>query len=290
MSAATAPLRPSDADALNSTLRSLRSQSAVPVLFGGESTAQTMRLSSFIGMRTNAMRGLDVEYGRGLGGRVMHNRRPAVVEDYTECEAITADYRDAVNRESLRTIIAVPVVVGDESRAVIYGALRSVTEMGDRVTRFFHSAARELATEFRVRDDVDRRLSMAEVARSETRYGLEATDREQLRQLHGELRAIAAELDDPALKGRLLAAGTALAGVGRPEDEEAPSVNPVRLSPREIDVLSQVALGCSNSEAGARLSLSAETIKAYLRNIGAKLETRTRMESVARARLLGLLP
>ena len=109
--------------------------------------------------------------------------------------------------------------------------------------------------------------------------------------LHGELRAIAAELGDPALRDRLLAAGSALAGVGRaPDAGDVPVPANSVLSPREIDVLAQVALGLSNAEVGARLSLSPETIKAYLRNIGTKLGTRSRMESVARARLLGLLP
>ena len=55
-------------------------------------------------------------------------------------------------------------------------------------------------------------------------------------------------------------------------------------------MLAQVALGCSNAEAATRLGLSAETVKAYLRSVAHKLETSTRMESVTRARVLGLLP
>ena len=51
-----------------------------------------------------------------------------------------------------------------------------------------------------------------------------------------------------------------------------------------------MALGCSNAEVAARLSLSPDTIKTYMRNISGKLETHSRMESVARARLLGYLP
>lgn len=125
----------------------------------------------------------------------------------------------------------------------------------------------------------------------ERRHGLESTHREQLRVLHGELRAIAAELADPALRRRLLAAGSALAGVVHtPGAEVRPVTAETVLSSREVDVLAQVALGCSNAEVAARLSLSPETVKAYLRNIGTKLGTRSRMESVVRARLLGILP
>lgn len=284
------PLRPNDADALAQTMRKLRKTTQFSVVFGGESGEDNTVLSRVVGARTNALRDLTVESGLGLGGRVARSRRPAVVRDYFACEAITGHYRHAVSREGLHTIMAVPVVVKGVTRAVLYGGLREVSGIGDQVQQAFHAAANDLATEFRIRDDVDRRIAMAEVAHAERRHGIESADLERLRALHGELRSIAAELNDPGLKDRLLAAGTALAGLGGKQDEVPDNLAAVHLSPREIDVLSQVALGCSNAEVGQRLSLSPETIKAYLRNIGSKLETKTRMESVARARLLGLLP
>ncbi|MFI8696623.1 LuxR C-terminal-related transcriptional regulator [Dietzia maris] len=47
-------------------------------------------------------------------------------------------------------------------------------------------------------------------------------------------------------------------------------------------MLAHVALGYSNApEVGARLPLSQETIKAYLRRIRTKFNTRLQMESVA---------
>lgn len=289
----SAPLRPKDSDAIAQALRELRKRADFQVVFGGESGGGATVLSRVVGGRTNALRDLKVEEGYGLGGRVAHSRRPAVVRDYYSCNVITTHYRNAVSREGLHTIMAVPVVVDGTTRAVLYGALRQVSDLGDRIQQTFHSVAGELGTELRIRDDVDRRLAMAEMARAEGRSGIDATDLERLRVLHGELRAIAAELNDDTLKNRLLAAGSALAGLGNADTTTADAARPaskVTLSPREIDVLSQVALGCSNAEVGKRLSLSPETIKAYLRNIGAKLETKTRMESVARARLLGLLP
>ncbi|MBB1030327.1 LuxR family transcriptional regulator [Dietzia sp. SLG310A2-38A2] len=283
-------LRPKDSDAVLGALRRARRDSGVPVVFAGDVTGETARLNRFIGVRTDSMQGLSVARGRGLGGHVMASGRPATVRDYEECSRITRDYADAVDREGLRAIISVPVIVSGVARTILYGSARVATQLGDQVTRTFTTVAADLASEFKVHDEVDRRLRMADHAAAEQNFGLESSDRERLRVLHGELRAIAAELGDPDLRERLLAAGSALAGVGRtPEEGREPAPAPTVLSPREIDVLAQVALGCSNAEVGARLSLSPETIKAYLRNIGTKLGTRSRMESVARARLLGVL-
>ena len=62
------------------------------------------------------------------------------------------------------------------------------------------------------------------------------------------------------------------------------------LSARELDVLAQVALGCTNAEAAKRLSLKPETVKSYLRSATAKLGAHTRHEAVAKARRARLLP
>ncbi|MBT2675680.1 response regulator transcription factor [Streptomyces sp. ISL-14] len=62
------------------------------------------------------------------------------------------------------------------------------------------------------------------------------------------------------------------------------------LSPRELYVLAQVALGCSNTEVGRRLSLLPKTVKSYLRNAMRKLGASTRFEAVVAARRQGLLP
>lgn len=286
-----ATLRPRDSDAVLAALRKVRVDTGVPMVFAGDTDGETAKLTRFIGARTDSMQGLAVAKGRGLGGHVMASGRPAAVRDYTESAGITRDYQAAVEHEGLRAIISVPVMVSGVARTILYGSARVATQLGDHVARTFVSVAGDLASEFHVRDEVDRRLRMSDLAVAEHSVGLESTDREQLRILHGELRAIAAELGDDSLRARLLAAGSALSGVGRaPEPDGGISTPKVVLSPREIDVLAQVALGCSNAEVGARLSLSPETIKAYLRNIGIKLGTHSRMESVARARLLGVLP
>jgi DNA-binding NarL/FixJ family response regulator len=64
----------------------------------------------------------------------------------------------------------------------------------------------------------------------------------------------------------------------------------VQASARELDVLAQVALGCSNREIAARLSLRPETVTRYLSAAMTELDAHTRLEAVVHARRLGLLP
>ncbi|WP_344272603.1 response regulator transcription factor, partial [Actinomadura napierensis] len=71
-----------------------------------------------------------------------------------------------------------------------------------------------------------------------------------------------------------------------------PAPRPPRpvLTPREVDVLSYVAIGCTNAEAAERLGLLPETVKSYLRSAMRKLDAHTRLEAVTSARRAGLLP
>ena len=62
------------------------------------------------------------------------------------------------------------------------------------------------------------------------------------------------------------------------------------LSDRELEVLSLIATGLTNPEIAARLYLSLYTVKAHARSIYDKLDAHSRMQAVARARELGLLP
>ncbi|NUS12348.1 MAG: response regulator transcription factor, partial [Streptomyces sp.] len=64
----------------------------------------------------------------------------------------------------------------------------------------------------------------------------------------------------------------------------------VPLTPRELDVLTAVAAGATNAGAAARLRLSPETVKSYLRSAMRKLGAHTRLEAVTTARRSGLLP
>jgi DNA-binding NarL/FixJ family response regulator len=111
---------------------------------------------------------------------------------------------------------------------------------------------------------------------------------EEIRDVHAELRSVANSVTDSDLQIKLRGLSQRLASILRPADRDV--VSAVTLTPREIDVLSQVALGCTNVEAAQRLSVSAETVKSYLRSAMGKLDASSRHEAVVTARRLGLLP
>ncbi|MFD1814283.1 LuxR C-terminal-related transcriptional regulator [Rhodococcus gannanensis] len=278
-------LRPRDGDALRAELRHTASLADVPVLFGGEVHDGNLLLSEFIGTRTNGLKGLTVPATSGLGGRVAHQRRPASVPDYRTALNITHHFDAPVLGEGLRSVIAVPVVVGGISRAVLYAAVREATPIGDRTAELLTLSGRRLATEIAIRDEVDRRLRMLGTRDTASGPG-DAAVSEGIREAHAELRSLAQDTTDGALRGRLRAVADALAGLL--VDDAEPSA--VALSPRELDVLSHIALGCTNNEVAHRLSLGSETVKSYLRSAMGKLDARSRHEAVVTARKLGLLP
>lgn len=279
----TSLLRPRDGDALRAEIRWVAGRAGVPVVFGGAVDEDTLLLTEFVGTVTTGMRGLSVLRTSGLGGQAMEYRRPTSVADYRDSSTITHHYDAAVLGEGLRSVMAVPVMVADRPRAVLYAATRG-TPLGDRTAEVILQAGRRLATEIAVRDEVDRRVRLLELAAPQPTTAPAAT--EELREIHAELRAIAAATGDLALRDRLSGVCEQLTGMltGEPVGD-AP-----RLSRRELDVLAQIALGCTNQEAALRLSLGTETVKSYLRQAMSKLDAGTRHEAVARARRHGLLP
>lgn len=62
------------------------------------------------------------------------------------------------------------------------------------------------------------------------------------------------------------------------------------LSERELEVLTLLASGRTNSEIAGDLFVAVGTVKSHVNNIYTKLEVRNRAEAVTRARGLGLLP
>lgn len=274
-------LRPRDADAVRAELRRMATDTGLPLTFGGQVHDDTLLLSEFFGTRTGAMRGLAVLPRAGLGGASVVSRRPISVTDYRRASTITHDYDEPVLSEGIRSILAVPVLVDGTTRAVLYGAHRTGAPIGDRTAAAMVASAQRLSDELRVRDEVDRRMRMREAAL--TNFTDQPADTEQIREVHADLRRLAA--DTPGLAGPLreLADRLAVALRGDP-----PASAP--LTSREVDVLAQVALGCTNAEAAQRLSLKPETVKSYLRSAAAKLGARNRHEAVSKARRLRQIP
>lgn len=267
-------LRPRDTDVLRAELRRIATDGGVPVLFGGEVQGDALLLSEFVGTRTGLLRGLIVRSSSGLGGASMVAGRPLSVADYRNASTITHDYDAPVLSEGIQSVLAVPVIVDGIPRAMLYGAYRTAAPMGGRAVDLMVASSRRLSDELRIRDEVDRRLRLREAAASG------ALTSEAIREVHAELRRLAGVTPDLHDELERLA-GRLTGGIGTPQ---------VHLTARELDVLAQVALGCSNAEAAERLSLRPETVKSYLRSATAKLSAHTRHEAVSKARRAGLLP
>ncbi|MFF3748869.1 response regulator transcription factor [Streptomyces sp. NPDC002018] len=269
---------------MRSALARLRRTTGLTVAFGGLThEVGELRIAELNGTATSALRGLAISSGNGLGGKSIAMARPCAVTDYREARHISHEYDAAVAAEGLRSVLAVPVVVRRRVRGVLYGALRSALPIGERAFDAAVAAARDVEQALVVRDEVRRLLSVTREATA----GAGAW--EEVRAAHSELRALAPRIVDAELREELLAVCGRLAGASRPADAP-PRPLPVRLAPREVDVLGCVAAGSTNTTTAELLGLRPETVKGYLRSAMRKLGTHTRLEAVVAARRAGLLP
>ncbi|MFE7749117.1 response regulator transcription factor [Streptomyces sp. NPDC057428] len=259
------------------------------MVFGGLLTGtRHARIAELSGAQTPALRGLVISAGSGLGGKAMALSRACAVTDYRSSRHISHEYDTAVAAEGLRSVVAVPVVVGRTVRGVLYGALREPLTLGDRTFDVAASAAREVEQALAVRDEVHRLTAATrkQVTDPDERPGTW----EGVREAHRELRALAPRILDPHLRGELLAVCGRLASAAGAGADGGPAVRRMRLTPREVDVLACVASGATNGATAERLGLRPETVKSYLRSAMRKLGARTRLEAVVAARRTGLLP
>ncbi|MEU1664373.1 LuxR C-terminal-related transcriptional regulator [Streptomyces sparsogenes] len=264
----------------------MRRRGGLPVAFGGLfSGARQFRISELTGTTTNSLRGLAITPGNGLGGKVITMSRPISVSDYPASRAISHEYDAAVGAEGLRSMLAVPVVVRGRVRGVLYGALRQPLALGDRALNAAMEAARELEQSLAVQDESQRLLTVAQQPPE-----ADPALWEEVREAHGDLRALAQQVSDPQLRERILSACGRLARASSGGAGDAPARPGVELSPREVDVLACVASGATNSAAADRLGLRPETVKSYLRSSMRKLGAHTRLHAVVEARRAGLLP
>ncbi|MEV6037434.1 LuxR C-terminal-related transcriptional regulator [Nonomuraea sp. NPDC052116] len=284
-----APYAPIDREAFQTAVGRLRRATGLPVVFGGVVGSRSLgvTLTEFSGTLTGALRGLVVGAGNGLGGRVITTARPGTVDDYAADPRISHEYDKPVIAEGLRAIAAVPVTVDGGVSGVLYGGIREPLSISDRVVDAMTQVAARVGFELAVRREVERRLAEMETA-AITRAARESPsvgEWEAVRQAHAQLRAITQDVADAGLRARLQDVCDRLAH----PDGRTPA-RPSPLSPRELDVLALVAVGCGNAETGERLGIRAETVKSYLRNAMRKLGTHTRMETVIAARHRGFLP
>lgn len=284
-----------DAGAVRAAMLTLHRVTGLPVVFGGALAGrERFRITELIGNTTDALDGLMIRRGSGLGGKAMALSRPVWVSDYPKSSVISHDYDRPVTAEGLLSVLAVPVVVRREVRGVLYGALREPLSMADRVIEAAVEVVRDLEQDLAVRDEADRRLARLQrsdtvpAPRTEPMRRTESARWEEIRALHAELRGIAGQVSDADLRARLVEATTRLATAADPGPP--PATPRPALSARELDVLSYVAIGCTNAGIAGRLGLLPETVKSYLRSAMRKLGSHTRLEAVAAARRTGLLP
>ena len=65
--------------------------------------------------------------------------------------------------------------------------------------------------------------------------------------------------------------------------------SPVKLTPREVEIVNRIAEGLSNKEIAQRLSIEVQTVKNHVHNILDKLQLHNRLEAVQYAREKNLL-
>ena len=119
--------------------------------------------------RTDAVEGLVVPPGVGLGGLVMQTGRPAWVADYPSASDLIRQFSRQAEREGVRGMIAVPLVHGGRPLGVLYAADRSESHYGDLAVTALEAAAARAANAAVV---AERARHSAEVAVLEERRRL----------------------------------------------------------------------------------------------------------------------
>ena len=267
---------------LDEAVHGLHRETIAPLAFAGMvKTDGNMKLVSFAGTRTTSLIGIEVSKNAGLGGRVFATCQAHAVSDYLEASSITHHYDHAVSTEGCRGVLAVPVQAEGRPLAVLYCAVREPGPLADVAIDATVDVARQLGDRLAAIDAV---LEMMRSGVCYDEFSEFNRRQEQRRRAFGEMRALVEEVSDSKLRRRLHAA------LARATDVHRTSNPTMSLSPREIDVLSQVAMGSTNREIARAFTISPETVKSYLRGAFTKLDVRSRGEAVKKARAVGYLP
>lgn len=278
----TAPhITKDDEDAIRATLVSLKAATGIPVtMYAVLLPGNRLRIIHWVGLRTPAMHNLVIDAGVGVGGRVVATGRPLGVSDYSRATVISHEMDESVQKEGLFSLVAVPVIVQREIRGVLYVGVHSPVRLGDKVIEEVALTARTLEQNLAVNAAL--RASSGVIKSGRSRGGV---DWEQVRSSHTKLRILTNRIEDLALRAEFEAACEQLLS-------PVPArVHPTtKLSARELDVLSCVALGHTNVEAAEEMGIGPETVKSYLRSVMRKLGAHTRYEAVNAARRIGALP
>ncbi|MBH0053538.1 MULTISPECIES: LuxR C-terminal-related transcriptional regulator [unclassified Salinibacterium] len=278
---------PSDFELIQQATREIAASTGFSLSFGGLTSGIELTVSAFSGARTGNLDGLKVRRERGLGGLAMAQRSPRFTRDYEHSADITHDYDGAVLGEGVVSLLAIPIIAGGTLRGLIYAGSHSLVEPDTAAARPAVAIATALGNELAIRDEVTRRMV---ALRSNQGGGLSPVAEEHLREQFAQLRQLAATVSDRDVRQKLHEIGRGLSQAVCGGGDDALARSTVRLSPRETDVLSCVALGYSNARTAALLSLTEQTVKGYLGSAMKKLDASSRFTAVSTARKLGLMP
>jgi PAS domain S-box-containing protein len=173
------------------------------------------------------------------------------------------------------TDIPVPIYVLDKDGVLVWGNIAAVTAFGDLRNVHYLTI---VAPEYRdsARNYFARQIVGAQTAEFET--VVVAADGKRYRVDVDSVR-----LED---EGRVIGV-FGIAEIEQPVDEVAASEVP--LTPRQLEVLTLLAGGCSTETIAKRLHISKETVRNHVRHILRALGVHSRIQAVARARELGIL-
>ncbi|MEJ4099017.1 acetate metabolism transcriptional regulator RamA [Corynebacterium mastitidis] len=272
-----------DEDAIRAALTSLKTATGIPVtMFASVTTGRRLQITHWVGLRTPALHNLIIEPGVGVGGRVVTTRRPVGVSDYARASLISHEKDQVIQDEGLYSLVAVPVIVHREIRGVLYVGVHSPVRLGDKVIEEVTMTARTLEQDFAVNEAM-RTAAFAKAGSLKVGRGGNAAEWEQLRSTHSRLRMLANRISEDDVRRELELVCDEMIS-------PAPVKQSTKLSARELDVLSCVALGHTNVEAAEEMGIGPETVKSYLRSVMRKLGAHTRYEAVNAARRIGALP
>ncbi|STC98688.1 acetate metabolism transcriptional regulator RamA [Corynebacterium renale] len=271
-----------DDDAVRAALTTLKTSTGIPVTMYATLLADNrLQITQWVGLRTPALHNLIIDPGVGVGGRVVSTRRAVGVADYARASVISHENDKIIQDEGLYSLVAVPVIVQREIRGVLYVGVHSPVRLGDKVIEEVTMTARTLEQDLAVNSAM--RTAGGKSGNNRGGRLLNGAEWEQVRATHSKLRMLTNKVDDENLRSEMERLCDQLIS-------PVPAKQTTRLSARELDVLSCVALGHTNVEAAEEMGIGAETVKSYLRSVMRKLGAHTRYEAVNAARRIGVLP
>jgi PAS domain S-box-containing protein len=183
---------------------------------------------------------------------------------------LRGDLREALSR------VGFPIFVVDRAGRHVWLNEAAISLVGDRVGQYFGGT---IVPE-------DRRRAQEEI----------------MRRLHGETSPAEFEVTLRAVDGALVRAEVSavslrhaghvvgIFGIAHAEPAAAPErPQRVDLTPRQNEVLRELARGCSTDEIARLLGISAETVRNHIRGIFRALDVHSRLDAVLRAHELDLV-